>query len=261
MQPEDRTSGPHFVDCTAEVATITGEPGRYRSRAGAFSVPIRYTDARSLLVTQLAPLSALRELLPEGVQPRRVFGTYGALAVQFSCFPQTTIGAYDECIIAVVAKDQRHWPAPRVDLTWEAPPCYSIWLAVSSELALVSGQALWGYPKAIGETSLECSGDTLRAQVRVAGRPIIECVVARPAGLEPSNIRLRSVSYVRGQLRRTAVYGQCNLGALSDVPGELVFSPGARVSETLAALPREAGLASVMHLTGFDFTLPLPLEV
>src|SRR4051812_660183 len=134
MQPEDRSFGPHFVDCTAEVATVTGEPGRYRSSAGTFSVPIRYTNARSLLVTQLAPLSALRELLPEGIKPRRVFGAYGALAVQFSCFPETTIGAYDECIIAVVAEDSRRWPAPHLDLAWDAPPCYSIWLAVSSEL-------------------------------------------------------------------------------------------------------------------------------
>ena len=248
-----------FAGSMARATAIDGSRGAYRTAVGDFTVPIHYRGVRTFLVTMPAKLASLQLLMPADVRARRLFDDYGALVVQFVDLPNTSIGPYTECTVAVIAEDSYRWPRPAVDLAWEPPPCYALWLAVSSKLAQHSGQAIWGYPKTLAETTFEVEAGRFRGQVHMNERIIIECDAQLPTDEEHANIHMRSLTHLRGELCRTSIDGACVLAASEPGNCQLTFHQGSRISEALKTLALAAEPVSTVYVHKYDYLLGYPL--
>jgi hypothetical protein len=260
MEDFARLNSQHpFSGPPLEATPVKGRRDLYRTAAGDFSVPIQYRGVRTFLVTVPAKLAALREIVPAGVEVRRLYGEYGGLIVQFVDMPNTSIGPYNECTVAVLARDRHPWPEPAGEIAWSPPPCYALWLSVSSEIARHSGQAIWGYPKTLGETLFDVEGQRFRGAVRIDGRTVITCEGPLPEQSERATIYMRSLTHLRGGLCRTAIHGECTYAASEPGRADLRFMPGSRISETLLGLPRLPEPASTVYVSEYDYELCYPL--
>lgn len=245
------------------LAQPTGRPHHYTSVAGDYSLPIEYRGVRTFLVTFPVPLAVLGELLPSGMKPRRLYGSDGGLVLQFVDAPDTSIGPYNECILSVIVEDAYRWPRCEVPVDWEPPVCYAVWLAVSMPLALYSGQAIWGFPKTLADTRCSVNQERFSATVVQDGRTIISCEGTRSLDGERGVVRMRSVTYLRGDVCRASVHGHCTFAAT--LPGDcrLKFYPGSQISsklsELLAPLPPLDAPFSVHYLWNHDYLLTAPI--
>jgi hypothetical protein len=240
-------------------ATKTAVPGRYACSAGELVVPITYRRTRSVIVTVPAPLESLKALLPPSIRPRRLYGPYGSLVVQFVDLVDTTIGPYTESVVAVVAEDSFEWPAPPDDTAWDPRPCYAIWLSVSNELARVSGQAIWGYPKTIGDVEFRVEGADFYGRVMQGGNTILDCKAKCSLDSERSVIRMRSLTHLEDRTCRTITQGPCLLTPTHTEPGELRVFPGSPITEALASVVFRADEMSTIYIRDYDYELGHPI--
>lgn len=257
-----RPTAPPPHPFAGELATSrpAGAPGRFVCAAGEYAVPIAYRGVRTFLATFAAPRAALQELLPAGVTARRLYGAMGGLVVQLVDLPDTSIGPYDEAMIGVLADDEYAWPAAGGDgYAWEPPPCYALWLAVSTPLAMLSGQASWGYPKTLADTRWSVHGERVSGAVVQGGRTILACEATRALDAERGLIHMRSLTHRGGELCRTSIRGHCSYAVADTASCELRFLPGSRITETLAQLPPLGAAFSTAYLWNYDYLLEAPL--
>lgn len=248
-----------FAGPMASAERVKGKENIFRTDAGDFEVPIEYFNVRTFIVSFSMKLEALRGLLPSDVRPRRLYGDYGALIVQFADIPNTSIGSYNECIVSIMADSGFDWPSIEKEAIWNPPPCYAIWLSVSSKIAQKSGQAIWGYPKVIGDTSFRIDEKRFFGQVTVGDTIIISCSAALPENHDNGYIYMRSFAHREGVLCYTTISGDCQYSA--DEPGdcELHFYPGTVFSTRLCDMPKLTQPSSTVYLSNYTYKLDYPI--
>jgi hypothetical protein len=253
--------GPPFVtDWT--VAERLEVPGRLRCGRTEVELPIRYCGVRTVLVTIPARRSDLQALLPDGVRARRLREDDGALVIQFVDMPTTTIGAYRECAISVVVNDTYDWPAAE-DAEWRPPPCYALWLSVTTEAARESGQAIWGYPKEVAPTEFDITSDRFQGNVALSGGGRIRATGLFPTSSERGRVQMRVVTGGAGvPLRRSVIegIGKIALAGESAPRLQIELTPGHAVTNVLQRIRWSLEDAEIISIDDYEYALDAPLS-
>lgn len=249
-----------FVGPFAKAEVLDPVMHRYRAPSGEFQLPIAYESARSVVVVVPAPLEALQAVLPSEVRARRLRGDEGAMIMQFVDLPNTSLGPYRECIVGVMAQ-HKEWPD--AEFEFRSPPCYALWVPVTSPLARDAGHAIWQYPKEVTEIDVSfVDGGPFHAHVRSPSGGALECSGMAPRALEKTTISMRVLTGRGASLVRSVSLGNACMGQLDGAETKLTVNvtPGGPFTDWMARIPLRVEDATVTAFVEHSFVLPRPLE-
>jgi hypothetical protein len=198
-------------------STADGEPITL-STGQTVTVPLS-TDATVTGAVLPASHERVRGLLPTGLDPVRVLP--GRAAVAFLCVEYHRIGSgsvepYDEFGIVVPAVHAVGVP-PVVSAVLGGPSGYVCYLPVTTEAGRALGAEVWGYPKEVGDVTIEDDGSRRRATVTVGGDHLATVELDRPRTIERHQTTY-SYTFDDGTLRRQPLElrGEAGAWPLSD---------------------------------------------
>lgn len=143
---------------------------RVESMIGPTLTPNFYYAMSKAQITYLAPVSALRNRLPAGLDPLTVAPGVGLFSVVFFRYDVCDIDFYTEATVGIAVKEVRHGNFPPVDLLSALGNdhlySYVLSLPVNTEIAQVRGHDGYGFPKWV--TDIDVDIDARRATARVA---------------------------------------------------------------------------------------------
>jgi hypothetical protein len=179
---------------------------------GASVLRATATDATMFAALAEIELASLAPTLPAPLVPRRLFGSTGALSIQFIDVKDSSIGAYRECTVSVLCRD----PLTRttsIEAAWCSPPGFPIWIAVTSETAREYGVSVWAYPKWAGDVAFTIEAGRFHGSASIPGLGAVFMTAAAtiPAELETGGIVLRSLSARRDVLLPAYMRGHARL--------------------------------------------------
>lgn len=220
--------------------------------------PIDYDGVRMVVASLPAPLEALGQLLPHGLRPRRLYGRFGCLAIQFVSMPKTSIGPYEEAVVSIVCQDEFSWPQQTEPVDWRPSPCLPLWLSVTTPTARDSGQRYWGYPKVMAPTRLDVTPKGVVGSVATVAGLDIRLAAPAPGPFDDGAIEIRSLTQMADGLWKTSLGGKARIAETNDVPVELYWGRRTAISRRLAELEIVPHAVSVMHVEDFSYALEAP---
>ena len=118
--------------------------------------PYRFINREYLVIHYESDPEAIRAMLPEPLEPdgNHVF-------FEWMKMPDSSgFGSYEEAGCGIMA-------------TWKGTPCtYTAQMYLDDEAPTTGGREIWGFPKKIGDPSLQVFHDTLTGQLRYGGREV-----------------------------------------------------------------------------------------
>lgn len=153
---------------------------------GPTRTPNFYYSMSKVQLTYVAPTSALRSRLPQGLHPLRVAPGIGLFSVVFFRYDVCDIDFYTEAAVAVAVRPARHGRLGAADLLStlanDATHAYVLSLPVNTDIAQVRGHDGYGFPKWVTEIDVDI--DERRSTARICnaeGGTDIALDVATPA--------------------------------------------------------------------------------
>ena len=135
---------------------------------GPVDLPIMYEDASLLTAIWRVDDAVARPLLPEELEPWRVFGKALAMLCIFE-YRKTSIGPYGEIGLGVLARRKGTKPSlvgALGDLRkQEDQALYVVNLPVTTDNARAAGIEIWGYPKYVVDIDTRFTRDGVRAEL------------------------------------------------------------------------------------------------
>ncbi len=129
------------------------------SPLGETANPTFYYRASVLQLTMLAPLDAVRDRLPEPLEPLALMPGVGMVTVVVFNYAVSDIDPYREAAVSIAVRPPRHGGSPEVDvasaLANGALHAYTLSLPVTTEIARVRGLYNYGLPKWVTDVDLD----------------------------------------------------------------------------------------------------------
>lgn len=234
-----------------------------RVSAGDVELPILYTEASATTVFYSVSREAARSVLrPHGLAPAEVAFRGAVCAITWFEYRQTSIGAYNEVGISLLAAPGLRPPVlPLVRLMARDPRLgfFVVHLPVTTEIARSGGVDIYGFPKTVCEIPLRFSPTEIEGAIVDGGHEVLSMRIPLSRGLGVPMIDLVTYSTREGRLLRTVVPTRCR-AELSRAPSVALALGSAEhpIARTLRELELSRRPLAVLHVPEFRSRLPLP---
>lgn len=165
------------------------DPSRRTLSTGhAVELPLSL-DARITGAVFSAPLAALQDLLPDGLEPLRLTPRHGGvtlLSVDYQRIGDDAMEPYDELSIQIPAVRSNEFTLPLLSGLTRMVDGYVWFMPVTTEPANALGREIWGYPKVVGDVDIEHGDARTRTTVTVDDEHLLTMSVARPPSVRTS---------------------------------------------------------------------------
>ncbi len=221
-----------------------------------WTFPARYYDTTTISASFPAPVAAVRKILPTGalkpVQLMPDVAVVNLWAFEYRHIDQ--LAPYNEFMVAVPVLYKTTDQEPGL------PGGYVFHLPVTTEEARCGGVELYGFPKFLADITFEDTGQARSCRVRADGRDIVSLEVKKTDTKKTQLPDGYAYTVKNGQLLRTRVQSQAQIG-IADVKGGGSFILGDhRVAEQLRALEMNKTSVRHMYATQGQSMLHLPGE-
>lgn len=235
-----------------DVFAAAPPPQAHSAQGLEFSTPIHYRRLDCFFAVFGADAEAVKKLLPSPrLSPVLVWPGRCMVALNAFNYLETDIGPYGEFSVAVPCFLQNPVLKPGLGV-------YIHRLPVTTELALVAGLELWGYPKFVCDMKFKSSAFVHWVRLEQEGRLILELSVKKGALAIGAGAGLNTVTIKDGDIIQTGIQSSSILRASPFRKAELKLGDHEMGSE-LAGL----GLARRPLVSGdlLDANMLLPLGV
>lgn len=176
-------------------------------------LPLRI-EGRTDGVCLPVPVDGLHEHLPAGLSPLRLTRRYGVLTLllqDYTTVENGSLAPYDELSVQIPAVPEGSSSLPLYSALRHATSGYVWYMPVSTDAAVALGD-LWGFPKVVGDVTIERRRDRTTASVAVDGESLLELTVASARGVETS-VSGTAFTELDGELTRVRTESTGRIGA------------------------------------------------
>lgn len=242
------------------------------SPVGPTSTPNYYYAVRMAQIGMLAPIGAIRDRLPDGLEPLQPAPGLGLVALVFYAYDVCDIDPYNEATVAIACRPPRHGGPGAVDFAQSllsgTTYGHSLALPVTTEIARVRGVHGYALPK--WRTDIEIGGDERTFSGRVANdqgetdlaltMPLPRQRDRRPGEVVKTTVAL---SRIDGAWHETKTLIHALSSGASYLPRGVKITYGSgRMSDELAALrPIRPLMAEVFTSGQIALNMPVPVPV
>src|SRR5579862_503911 len=183
--------------------TRTATSDSYVIQGRTVRLPVVVRDASSVFANFVVPSTAVRRLLPVGLQPAEILPGRTLCSLAGIEYRDNDLGCYNEVAVAFLAREGRADALPLIDLMRGRVGAYIHHLPVTEAFTCDAGRTIWGFPKTIEKISIADDGDRRTCKLVMGGAHVFTLSVKSTGRWRFREAPVAAYSYRDGILRRT----------------------------------------------------------